>query len=139
MPHYSSNILPEGAFFDIIVFPPVSVFNKHLQEKTQCPSTRLRALIDTGASLSCINDDVAKTLNLVARDKQMVGNAGGGSEQFLYDVGFHLPIPNTHILPLQVFGVNLKNQPYQALIGRDVLKFCNFIYSGASSFWTLSI
>lgn len=108
MPHYTSNIHPEGAFFDIVVYPPISVFNQHAANKTTCPMIRVRALIDTGASLSCIDEEeVAKVLKLIARDKQMVGNTGGGHEQFLYDSGFQLPIANTPIIPLQVFGVNM--------------------------------
>lgn len=140
MPHFSrqNNLVTEGAYLDIIVYPAKAIYDQHQINKTQCPSITVRALIDTGATHSCIDEEtVAQLLKLIARDKQKVGNAGGSSEQFLYDAGFKLPLPSTPIIALQVFGIDLKIQPYKALIGRDVLKFSNFIYSGTSNYWSL--
>lgn len=142
MPHYSkaNNLLLEGAHFEITVFPPLAILNQHIAAKTQPPMTKAIALIDTGATTSCIDEVlIARKLNLIARDKTRVGNAGGGSDQFLYDAGFSIPVQSQRIIPLQVIGVNLLGQPYQALIGRDLLRFCNFIYCGANNFWAISI
>src|SRR5580700_8396123 len=113
MPHYSkaNNLLLEGAHFEITVFPPVTVVNQHITAKTQVPMAKAIALIDTGATTSCIDETlIARKLNLIARDKAKIGNAGGGSEQFLYDAGFSIPVQSQRIIPLQVIGVNLTGQ-----------------------------
>lgn len=143
MPHISrinTNLHLEGAHISITVYPPQSVYDGHKAKGTICPAVSItHCLIDTGATNSCIDQSIATKLGLIVRDKQMVGNANGQAEQFLYDVGFHLLIPNIPIIALQVFGADLSKQPYKALLGRDVLRFCNFTYSGANNFWTLSI
>lgn len=143
MPHIariSNNLHIEGAHTDIIVYPSKSVFDGHALKGTPCPFIKISfCLIDTGATNSCIDLDIAKQLNLIARDKRMVGNANGEAEQFMYDVGFKLPLPTIQILPLQVFGADLSKQPYKALIGRDLLKSCILVYNGITNSWSLSI
>jgi hypothetical protein len=38
---------------------------------------------------------------------------------------------------IEITGVDLENQPYDALIGRDILKSCTLIYNGVEDSYQL--
>lgn len=72
------------------------------------PSLQLRALPDTGAEVSCVDAALIQQLGL----------------PFVGFVPAHLPAHGGLLeLPLTSIG-------YQALIGRDVLARCRFLYDG---------
>jgi predicted aspartyl protease len=103
------------------------------------PSTGL-ALIDTGASNTCIDDDAARSMNLPVID---VGSMHSAS---------HAKIPS-NIYPIQIaiigfpiqfrsprtMGAALKEQGLLMLLGRDILQQCTFFYNGVTGQITLSI
>ena len=106
----------------------------------------IRALVDTGASCTCVDPAVLTALNLSATGSVAVHTPSTGpalhySEQ--YDVSLVIPGAGIHHLPLTIDAVpviaaDLAVQGIHALIGRDVLKDCIVIYNGAAGDFTLA-
>jgi predicted aspartyl protease len=97
------------------------------------------ALIDTGASITAVDERVLRTLGLSPTGVTQVATPGGEVQQAVYacDIAFPgTPIPT---LPFNsVIGSQLEGLGYSALIGRDVLRFFQLVYNGAEGLWTLA-
>lgn len=138
-PNRVPNIQQIGPIIEVVIFPSQPVFNKLKSEGKVPPSKKVIALIDTGATKSCINDPIAKELGLIARDVIPVQTPSGTTQQPIYDLGFSLPSLTNTIIPTQALGADLDNQPYAALIGRDILSICTLIYNGWDNSYQLHI
>ena len=105
------------------------------------PFQRLvEALIDTGATESAIDEDLAKELQLPLIDHQD-GSGIGGTERFNIYLG-HVRIAALGIIQYGRFmGVKLKagNQPHQALLGRTLLQGMILVYDGRDGSVRLAI
>jgi hypothetical protein len=109
-------------------------------------ATSIRALVDTGASCTCVDPAVLTALQLSATGSVAVHTPSTGAalhyaEQ--YDVSLVIPGAGTHHLPLTIDAVpviaaDLAVQGIHALIGRDVLQDCILIYNGAVGEFTLA-
>lgn len=128
-----------GPIIEVVVFPPPPVMQKLVKEQKEVPSKKVIALIDTGASGSCINNEIATELGLIARDVVKVGTPSGLTNQPIYDLGFALPSLTNSIMPIQGLGSDLEAQPYDALIGRDILRECTLIYNGWDNSYQLHL
>ena len=97
----------------------------------QPPAQLVGALIDTGATESCIDDDLAQQLELPLIDRRD-GSGIGGTERFNVYLG-HIRIAALGFIEYGRFmGVRLKagNQPHQALLGRTLLQRMILMYDG---------
>lgn len=103
------------------------------------PSKIANGLIDTGASVSCIDDSIAKELDLTAHDIVTVCTPSEIFSQPVYDLGFSLPNLTKVTFAIQALGAVLTSQPYDALIGRDLLALCTLIYNGWDNSYQLHI
>lgn len=86
-------------------------------------ATQIPALVDTGATLSCIDDGLAISLNLPFVDRQNISGVGGSHEVSVYLA--HLVAPSLGWYQWGLFyGVNLTEgrQLHQVLIGRSFLQ-----------------
>lgn len=96
------------------------------------------ALIDTGASNTCIDDEAAKALGLPVID---VGNMLSATHQKVpcnvYPVLIATPIVNLN--SPRTMGAALAAQGLLVIIGRDVLQRCNLFYNGPVGQFTLSL
>jgi predicted aspartyl protease len=96
------------------------------------------ALIDTGASNSCIDEQAAKDLGPPIID---VGTMLSASHEKvpcnIYPVQIITPIITLN--SPRTMGAALAAQGLLALIGRDVLQRCNLFYNGPTGQFTLSI
>ena len=133
----SPNLENAGAIVNIDIFPPFPVMKNLAEKGENVPTKKLVGLIDTGASCSGFDDPIAKELNLIVRDQQSVLTPSGKSTHFLYDVVFVLDNYFDRGIPAQAYGLNLSSQPYDILIGRDILKSCTLIYNGWNSSYDL--
>lgn len=112
-----------------------------LQQGTQLPSSVSgNALIDTGASTTCIDDVLAKSIGMPVIDVVTMASASHVStQQNVYSI--HMQIVGSPI-PIEVpnaIGANLQAQGIIALIGRDYLQHCTLNYNGITGAITLSI
>ena len=118
-----------GASIEVKIFPPLAVMQEYSAKKEKVPVKKVIGLIDTGASRTAIDKNIASELKLIARDQQKVLTPSGDSKHYLYDI--IITLENTKVLiPLQVFGAVLEKQPYDVLLGRDILRYCTLIYNG---------
>lgn len=103
----------------------------------------MRALIDTGASCTCIDPHVLKALSLTPTGVIPVHTPSTGSTPHLasqYDIDLVLLNPrlNLTIGAIPVTEANLRVQGIDALIGRDVLANCLLVYDGQSGIFNLA-
>ena len=95
------------------------------------PPDRHPALVDTGATESCIDSELALVLNLPVVDRQKVAGVHGADA-----VNFHLAQIYVPSLDFTVYGrfagVHLRagGQPHFALIGRTFLQNFTMTYEG---------
>jgi hypothetical protein len=102
------------------------------------------ALIDTGASITSIDASVATRLGLNPNGVATVGTAGGARQQPTYQARLSFPgtplpgFEHPRVLGCDLTGQMVNQQPIIALIGRDYLLHCVFVYSGGAGSWSLS-
>ncbi len=97
------------------------------------------ALIDTGASSTCIDDAIAQQLGLPVIDVvQMTSASHANTQQNVYPAkitlmnGINIDVP-------RAIGAALQAQNIIALIGRDFLQHCTLFYNGVTGEITLSL
>lgn len=105
----------------------------------------VRALIDTGATFSCLDSAVFKRLSLSSKGTiPILTPTTGASPQPLnrYDVDLKClttPLENLFLFEdFPVLEAPLAAQGIQALIGRDILERCLFVYDGPANTFSLS-
>lgn len=94
-------------------------------------AAQVPALVDTGATISCIDNSLAQSLNLPLVDRQKVSGVGGKHECNVYLA--HLVAPALAWFQWGLFhGVSLTegDQVHQALIGRTFLQNMMLVYDG---------
>jgi len=72
-----------------------------------------------------------------------LGTAAGPVQRPLFPARLAFPEPNLVIDLSRVVAVELRGQTIQgvpliALVGRDILQFCQMVYDGSGGFFTLS-
>lgn len=121
-----------------------SALEQHLAAQNQpipAPITGW-ALIDTGATRSCVDTKTITQLGLKPIGVTQMGTARGPVKQHLYPAKFRFPGEELEIEFSSVVGVNLTGQSVAGrdlivLLGRDVLSRCILIYNGPGGFFTL--
>lgn len=118
-----------------------------LKDAGQTPPTpvRVRALLDTGASGTCVDEQVIAPLHLVPTGMIHMHTPSTAGTPHLcpqYDIGVGISAaPDFHMMrfTLPILAVALRAQNIDALIGRDLLDDTTLIYNGpAKSFtWTM--
>jgi predicted aspartyl protease len=91
----------------------------------------LNALVDTGATESCIDNLLAAQLNLPVVDKRTICGIHGAQEVNMYLAQVHVTTLN-YTIHGAFAGVDLRagGQPHSALIGRTFLQHFQMIYDG---------
>lgn len=97
------------------------------------------ALIDTGASATCIDRAAAEAAGLTVTDSGPMSSATHANEVVPIYAG-RLEIRGLPPCDItKAYGVNLAGQKICALIGRDLLASCVLVYNGTEGFVSLSI
>ncbi len=98
------------------------------------------ALIDTGVSMTCIDEELAKILNLPVIDKATMSSAShNATEKDIYPILIQfIGVPIKVNVP-RAMGASLNNQGIIALLGRDALQNFTMFYNGLAGEITLSI
>ena len=97
------------------------------------------ALIDTGASGTCIDQKAAEQAGLPVIDKAMMASASHAKHEVpVY--GAKLVIPHFSAIDVEyAMGANLDEMNLIALIGRDLLQRAVLVYNGTDGSIALSI
>jgi predicted aspartyl protease len=102
------------------------------------PTNPISALVDTGASESCIDSNLAMALNLPIIDRKRIGGVGGAHEVNLHLAHIHVPaLRFTLYGPFCAVELAAGGQPHQALIGRTFLQHFTMIYEGKTGTVTI--
>lgn len=98
------------------------------------------ALIDTGASCTCIDEAAAQQLGLPVIDVVNIASASHASHpQNVYPAQIELIGTQINIDAGRAVGAPLASLGLIALIGRDVLQHALFVYNGVVGELTLAI
>lgn len=137
MPHLTLPITAGGPLLELAI----GVSNSRQQAlkkagKKVPTAVRLRGLVDTGASCTCVDPDCIASLGLspTGQAPMLTPSTDGTPKMtYQYDVSVVLLHPGLS----RVFGDipiaearNLRQQNIDVLIGRDVLAECLFVYDG---------
>ncbi|HAK10994.1 MAG TPA: hypothetical protein DIW54_05235 [Chitinophagaceae bacterium] len=99
---------------------------------------KVRLLIDTGSNVSGLDQHFIRQLKLSPyKDDATVDGVGGLHALKIYRTILYIPIFQDKALPIDVVEGNYANSPYDGIIGRDVLRFCSFVYDGWSNTFKL--
>jgi hypothetical protein len=134
-----------GPIMEIEVAVPSSLAEYLTKNKRPVPQpVRGVALIDSGASGTCVDDRVIRQLGVKPIGVATVITAGGRQERNRYPARFDFRRMKMSFEFSSVMGMNLREQSIMgrelvALIGRDVLSRCIFIYDGINARFTLAI
>ena len=147
MPHFTLQISPQGA----LLAAGIGISEARRTALKDAGQTipkivPIQAIIDTGASATCVDPSVVQTLNLTPTGNAPVvtpstGNQPVNADQ--YDVSLIVPAGQNQVpfyianLPVLCMEL-LTSQGFHALIGRDVLIQCIFSYNGTAGWFTLA-
>lgn len=98
------------------------------------------ALIDTGASITGVDITVLQGLGLSPTGTVFIATPSSTSVQ-QPTFACVLSFPGTPLPPIPfnvVVGSQLLGLGVAALIGRDILQYCQLVYNGPEGFWTIA-
>ncbi len=134
-------LLIKGPVIQVVVSVAQSIAGQLVQQGKPLPEPISgSALVDTGATSTCIDDEIAKKLGLPVIDVvKMASATDSASDRNVYPV--HIGFVGTPIEADagRVLGATLQAQGLILLIGRDVLQSFNLFYNGVMGQITLSI
>ena len=91
-------------------------------------SRPLFALWDTGATRTCVSEEVAKELELIPTGKEIINTPSGSSNQNTYLID--LLLPNGVVIgEMMILDAKIGNQKIDMLIGMDVITLGDFSVS----------
>ncbi len=130
----------EGAWVELEVAIPTGLENYLRQQSLPIPKpTAGRALIDTGATFSAIDDTIMRALGVNPINVVQGGTANGPALQYIYPARFIFTGLGWTFEFTRATGVNLTGTGYIALVGRDVLALMSMVYNGPLGIVTLAI
>jgi predicted aspartyl protease len=131
----------KGPTIQVTVSVHRSIAQQLLQQGAPLPQPIAgRALIDTGASATCIDEGIAKQLGLPVVDTVQVATPSHASvQQNVYPAFIEVVGSSLVIDAPRAIGAALAAQDLLLLIGRDLLQFCVLHYNGTTGQITLSL
>jgi predicted aspartyl protease len=146
LPYFTIQVSPQGPIID--AFIGVSEAKRLALESAGQPVPplhQIRALIDTGASCTCLDPSVIMALALTPTGNTAMNTPTTGNQPKTcntYDVSLFIPNGNFVPFALQTIEIaeidQIAHQGYAGLIGRDVLSTCHLTYDGRSGLFTFA-
>ncbi len=134
MPSYKASVENNACY--VIVWISQAARGGQVTDDTMQSNKPFRALIDTGATRSCITEKVAKAINISPTSKAPMMSASGMKNANVYDISLSLPIAQVSdggaseaiktFLSLPVMEIT-DNESFDVILGMDFLLHCNFI------------
>lgn len=104
------------------------------------PPRTISAMIDTGASISAIEDSVAKSIGLVKTGATYITGVGGASQRPIYSAQIFVSPPSgIRYDPIQIAGVTFGSPQFSMLIGRDILSDLALSYMGKQGKFSITV
>jgi hypothetical protein len=137
----------EGALIDLRVsWSANQARSLRLARQPVPPPVDTRALVDTGAEVTCVDSSLVQQLGLPLAQVALanVPAVGGLMAGAHYHAGLTVihPSGDPHqdlvFQTLLILELSLAGLGYQALLGRDVLDRCDFLYAGRRQRFTLA-
>ncbi len=147
MPVINGLLLSDGALVEVAVGLSFSSSkNARAALRPIPPPVNTRALLDTGAEMTCIDLSLVPILGLPLGGATLanVPSQGGLTFTPVHDVSLTVLHPsgkapdNLMFRDLSVLELPIGARGYQVLIGRDVLAKCRFLFDGPGNRFTLS-
>ena len=148
MPHFTLQLMPDGPMVNAVVLVSMARQTALTAAGVPIPNhVQIRALVDTGASATCIDPSVLQSLGLTPTGSTMVNTPTTGSTPVQidqYDVSILVPGATAAHTPLIFNNIPvictelLAAQGFHALIGRDILSQCLLTYNGDLGQFTLA-
>lgn len=143
MPHLTVPFGRDGPLVDLFVGVSHQRRSALVAANLQVPDFQIaKALIDTGASCTCIDPTILTPLafsptGTITIHTPSTAGAGYSCDQFDVALGIYHPTTSLIKTAFPVIATDLKSQGITALIGRDVLSVCLLVYDGIAG--TLSL
>jgi hypothetical protein len=144
MPILTLPLVADGAVVDLLVgvSEPRRLALVAANQPVPAP-VQIRALIDTGASVTCIEDSAIQPLGLIPTGiAQMVTPSTGAAPVACnqYDVSLLLIHPAlARLFPAApIIECKPLSPNFRALLGRDLLAHCLFVYDGQANRFSLA-
>ena len=144
MPHVTAHIAAGGPVVELRVGVSLSRANALRQAGLDVPQQMaIRGLIDTGASCTCIDPGCLSFLGLQPTGQTVVHTPTTGGTPHpcnQYDVSIMLLHPGLTLTfgVVPVIASDLSLQGIDALVGRDILVRCLFVYDGPANMFSLA-
>lgn len=134
----AQNLRTRGPILPIHVgLPSTMVGGIRAQGETPPPPEEISALVDTGASITAINNGVAQRLGLIQTGSVTVGGVTGTSQQPVYTAFVGFPDMGMEFDPVQIVGTPSEFPGFDVLIGRNILCQMIMTYNGSKGIFSL--
>ncbi len=148
MPYFTRQVAQNGGLIVVAYIGVSQARRSALQASKQAVPDPIviQALIDTGASCTCVDPSVLQGLSLSPTGSSPVNTPSTGSQPMIadqYDVSLFIPAATGqsllvhHTIPVLKAEL-LAPQGFHALIGRDVLQGCLLMYDGKNGQFSLA-
>jgi hypothetical protein len=129
----------DGALVQVVIAAPSSYQQQAAGQGRPAGGTpqTVQGMVDTGASISTVSDQVAAAAGLVQTGSVPLGGVGGTSERPIYAASFSLPQYGITLDPIEVGGVTIPMPGVDILVGRDVLRALHLDYRGPAGIFNL--
>lgn len=147
MAHFTVQVSPGGPLINAVVRPSKQRSDALKAAGKPVPAdVALRALVDTGASSTCVDPSVLTTqLGLSPTGVVPVHTPSSGQtphQADQYDIGLIIYGTTTaqflEFPTIPVLSCDLSQQGIQALLGRDIIGRCVLVYNGALGQFTMA-
>lgn len=146
MPVLRGLLQAAGALVDVeIGWSAIQVRRLRLAQQAVPPTIAASALLDTGAEITCFDTNLVQYLNLPLAQVTLANVPALGGLQA--GAHYHASLTIVHpsgvlqqplvVANLLVLEASLANLGYEALIGRDILDRCDFLYRGRRGTFSL--
>jgi hypothetical protein len=134
------NLVETGPVTQAEIFASEEAFLKSKNFGTPESFAPVRLLIDTGSNISGLDQSVIRILQLTSLNngEEWVRSHVQNWQVQRYNCVLYLPIFNTQALRVEVLGGHFKESGYDGVLGRDVLRFCEFKYDGINNSFSLT-
>jgi hypothetical protein len=135
------HLIAQGPIVEVVLSPHSAVVRQLLaQGITSPPTVTGNALIDTGAGMSCVDLQAAATLRAPVVGQVNVSSAShAATTQQLYPIRLQVAGMTISMDAPRCVGAPLASQGLVAILGRDALRTCVFIYNGVGGHFTLAV